>query len=156
VSVQPLRRPLADTLRRSARSATDDELVSALLTGLARRGEHLEDDMARRLAAIFADNSLSLFTTGQEIGLLAWVAARMRAKVSGRMDSAIAGDTDALPASDREALAHDVGVVLELHDDAHGEHGAAWSLCELAGRHDKVMLVHYWAERAPKAGGVER
>ncbi len=142
MSVQPLR-SLADALRsrgpRTNFKVSDAELVSALLWGMERRGEHhIEQSEARRLAAIFTDNPLSLFTSKQEIGLLAWVAARMcgeAAWVAAAGHRIASMHQGSHAANDRAALVHDVCVVLGLIS-IEGEHAgldAARALCELAG-----------------------
>jgi len=112
VRVQPLR-PLADA---------DPELVWDLRE--LAIGELVVSEV-QRLAALFARDPRALFTSEQEAILLPFVASWMRREVEQRR-------MDGLPGNDREALAHAVARYLQLADP-HGEHGAAWSLCELAG-----------------------
>ena len=128
VSVQPLR-PLADA---------DPELVSDLCE---RAIGQLVMREVQRLAALFAWGPRARFTSEQEALLLRVVASWMRREVEQRrkirqceqMDPASEWPAvDGLPDKDREALAHAVSRKLQFADP-HGEHGAAWSLCELAG-----------------------
>ena len=124
MSVQPLR-PLADA---------DPELVSDLCE---RAIDQLVMREVQRLAALFARDPRALFTSEQEALLLPVVASWMRREASMRArrcgwSSARTHAHDGLLTNDREALAHAVARDLQLADP-HGEHGAAWSLCELAG-----------------------
>ena len=139
MSVQPLR-PLADALRAASKftvfsvteTFTDADVIAELLDSMqAHDVEHIDRREARRLAAIFAADPLSLFTSEQEIGLLAWIAARMAA--SHVEDRGIdLGADEVEERSVRAELVHDVALVLGLRA-FFGEHGAAWPLCELAG-----------------------
>lgn len=81
--------------------------------------------------------------------LLGWVREEMASEVerrkSRRLDAERAGagypantlwGVDGLEDGDREALAHHIMQAIgceALGSDPHGEHGLAWTLCELAG-----------------------